>query len=77
MCKTIITEQHRWLLQLTWIPNEIEGFDFVLFESIERFMEPKGWLWKLWECLTPGGLAVLVGSSHWNAVNVGRYISKW
>jgi SAM-dependent methyltransferase len=28
--------------QLTWLPNELENFDLVLFDMIDRVMEPKG-----------------------------------
>ena len=28
-------------LQLTWIPNEIAGYDLVLFEFLDRLMEPR------------------------------------
>ena len=30
------------LLQLTWFPNELEGFNLVLFEFLDRLNEPKG-----------------------------------
>lgn len=33
-----------WLFskQFTWIPNELIGFNFILFESLDRFNNPKG-----------------------------------
>lgn len=29
-------------LQLTWLPNEVEHFDVVLFNNMERLLNPKG-----------------------------------
>ena len=33
---------NEFYLQLTWFPNELEGFDLVLFEFLDRLNEPKG-----------------------------------
>ena len=63
--------------QLTWISNEIEDFDLILFEFLDRLAEPKGWLCKLWECLTPRGLAVFAASNKWDGKRIGQYIGKW
>lgn len=63
--------------KLTWIPNEIEGFDLVLFESPERLMQPKAWLVKLWECVTLQGLVVITGTTEWDASHVRTFIGKW
>ncbi len=62
--------------QLTWIPNEMEGYDVILFESPERLMEPKAWLVKLWECLGPGGLTIVAGTTQWNGSHVDTFIGK-
>ena len=67
-----------WCVQLTWIPNELEGFDVVVFEYVERLSEPRGWLYKLWEVVVPGGLLILSSShQHWTHSNIQLYIGKW
>lgn len=64
--------------QLTWIPNELEGFNVAVFEYLERFNEPRGWLYKLWEVVVPGGLLVFTTSQqHWNISNIQSHIGKW
>ena len=64
-------------LQLTWIPNEIEDFDLVLFDFLERLTEPKGWLLKLWECVLSKGLVVITASEKWDKMRIEGYIGKW
>ena len=64
-----------YCLQLTWVPNELEGFDVAVFESVERLSEPRGWLYKLWEVVLPGGL--LVFSSSWNPSHTLSFIGQW
>ena len=66
-------------LQLTWaLQNELEGFDVAVFESVERLSEPRGWLYKLWEVVLPGGLLVFF-SSHpsWNPSHTLSFIGQW
>ena len=62
---------------MTWIPNEIEGFDFVLFEFLDRLSEPKGWLRKLWECVTPNGVVVIATTEEWGRERIEECIGKW
>ena len=64
-------------IQLTWVSNEIEDFDLILFEFLDRLAEPKGWLCKLWECLTERGVAVFAASQKWDGKMIGQYIGKW
>ena len=64
------------LLQLTWTPNELEGFDVVVFEFLDRLNEPKGWLYKLWEVVVTKGLAVF-SSDSWDSKMIHGYIGKW
>ena len=68
-----------FLLQLTWVPNEIEGYDVVVFEFIDRLNEPKGWLLKLWEAVTKGGVVIFltVASSQWDEAKIRKIIGKW
>ena len=65
--------------QLTWVPNELEGFDVAVFECVERLSEARGWLCKLWEVLAPSGLVVFTTSSthHWDCSKIAGYIGKW
>ena len=63
-------------VQLTWVPNELEGFDVAVFECPERLCEPRGWLYKLWEVLCPKGLAVFCSSS-WDREQLLGYTGKW
>ena len=64
-------------LQLTWVSNEIEDFDLILFEFLDRLAEPKGWLCKLWECLSERGIAVFAASQKWDGKMIGQCIGKW
>ena len=64
-------------LQLTWTPNELEDFDVIVFEFLDKVNEPKGWLYKLWEILKPKGLAVFASSSDWDKEKIESYIGKW
>ena len=65
-------------VQMTWVPNELEGFDVAVFESVERLNEPRGWLYKLWEVVVPGGLLIFSSShSTWNTSHILSYIGKW
>ena len=68
-----------FLLQLTWVPNEIEGYDVVVFEFIDRLNEPKGWLLKLWEAVTKEGVVIFLTAvdSQWNEIKIGGIIGKW
>lgn len=62
---------------MTWVPNEIENFDVVVFEFLDRLTEPKGWLLKLWESVSPNGLVVFAASEKWNEKRIKGYIGKW
>ena len=64
-------------LQMTWIPNEIENFDLVVFEFLDRLSEPKGWLRKLWESVSPQALMVFAASDKWDEKRIGSHIGKW
>lgn len=46
--------------QMTWVPNELEGYNCIVVEFLDRLAEPKGWLIKLWEVLDPQGVLVIV-----------------
>ena len=65
-------------IQLTWVSNEIEGYDAVVFEFIDRLAEPKGWLLKLWEVVVPGGLVIFLTAptSNWDQTAIGYIISN-
>ena len=63
--------------QLTWVPNELEGFDVAVFECVERLSEPRGWLYKLWEVVVPGGLLVVTTSHDWDCSKIESFIGKW
>ena len=65
------------LFQLTWIPNEVESFDLVVFEFLDRLAEPKGWFRKLWESVSPQALMVFVASDKWDQKRIDSYIGKW
>ena len=66
------------VVQLTWVPNELEGFDVAVFEGVERLSEPRGWLYKLWEVVVPGGLLFFYSSQqHWNNSTLQPHIQKW
>jgi hypothetical protein len=62
---------------LTWIPNEIENFDLVVFEFLDRLAEPKGWFRKLWESVSPRALVVFAASDHWEQDRIDSYVGKW
>ena len=50
----------------------------VLFEFIDRLSEPKGWLLKLWECVTTGGILIFLtaADSEWSETKLGVIIGK-
>ena len=64
---------------MTWVPNELEGYDFVLVDFLDRLSEPKGWLIKLWECLLPQGVVAIASgeSGRWDQPCLQGYIGKW
>lgn len=62
---------------MTWVPNELEGYDVILIEFLHRLSEPKGWLIKLWECLRAGGLVVVASNGKWDRPLLQTYIEKW
>ena len=66
-------------LQLTWVPNEIEDYDVVVFEFIDRLNEPKGWLLKLWEAVTKEGVVIFLTAvdSQWDETKIDKLIKKW
>ncbi|XP_019854503.1 PREDICTED: ergothioneine biosynthesis protein 1-like isoform X1 [Amphimedon queenslandica] len=63
--------------QLTWFPNELEGFDLVLFEFLDRLNEPKGWLRKLWEIVNKKGILIISASDMWTVPVLKQYIGEW
>lgn len=64
--------------QMTWVPNELEGYDVVIVDFLERLAEPKGWLVKLWECLEPQGIAIIADASgKWHQPRLQGYIGRW
>ena len=80
------------LFQLTWLPNEIINYDFILVEFLDRVQSPKsnvqpsghlmtaytiGWLVKLWECIKSGGIMVISGSSLWDKAAISTEIENW
>lgn len=64
-------------LQMTWISNELEGFDMIVIEFLDRLSEPRGWLVKLWECLLPRGLVVVADAGKWDKDHLQTHIEKW
>ena len=61
-------------MQLTWIPNEIINYDLVLFDFFDRLSEPRGWMVKLWECVSSQGIVVMIGPDR---TCVQNYIGNW
>ena len=62
---------------MTWVPNEIDNFNFVLFEFLDRLAEPKGWFRKLWESVSPQALVVFAASHDWDQDTIDSHIGKW
>ena len=62
---------------MTWVPNEVENYDLVVFEFLDRLTEPKGWLLKLWESVSPKALTVFAASEKWDQKRISSYIGKW
>ena len=48
-----------------------------VFECVERLSEPRGWLYKLWEVVLPGGLLVITTSHDWDCSKIETFIGKW
>ena len=48
-----------------------------VFECVERLNEPRGWLYKLWEVVVPGGLLVITTSHDWDCSKIETFIGKW
>ena len=62
---------------MTWVPNEIDNFNFVLFEFLDRLAEPKGGFRKLWESVSPCALVVFAASHDWDQDTIDSHIGKW
>lgn len=62
---------------MTWVPNELEGFDFILVEFLGRLSEPRGWLVKLWECVGHQSLLLVTDADQWDQARLQTYIGKW
>ncbi|XP_013417309.1 uncharacterized protein LOC106178593 isoform X2 [Lingula anatina] len=60
--------------QLTWLPNEIGTYDVVLFENIDRVMNPKAWLRRLWEILNKKGVLIIISTKGWDQAKLRPYI---
>jgi len=54
---------------MTWVPNEIQGFNLAMVEFLDRLSEPRGWLVKLWEGTLP--------PDRWDRSTLEGYIGKW
>ncbi|CAH1775547.1 unnamed protein product [Owenia fusiformis] len=48
--------------QLTWLPNEVDFFDFVLMNDVDRLMNPHAWFIRFGEILQKDGILVAVSS---------------
>lgn len=62
---------------MTWVSNELEGYDLVLIDFLHRLAEPKGWLVKLWESVIPGGIVIIASNGKWDHTLLQTYIGKW
>lgn len=52
--------------QLTWLPNEIGMFDFIIVSQLHRLSNPKAWLIRLWEIIDPKGLLLIKTNAQWD-----------
>ncbi len=62
---------------MTWVPNELEGYNCIVVEFLDRLSEPKGWLIKLWEVLDPQGVLVIVTPKQGGREVVQTHLKKW
>ncbi|XP_076463054.1 uncharacterized protein LOC143295308 [Babylonia areolata] len=53
--------------QLTWLPNEVNHHNLVIFSHLERVQNPKAWLVRLHEVTSNNGVAIIVSAEGvWN-----------
>ncbi|XP_070563489.1 uncharacterized protein [Ptychodera flava] len=52
--------------QLTWIPNELFGYDLTVIDMTDRVSNAKAWLVRLWEIAESTGVIAVVSSTDWN-----------
>ncbi|XP_077861879.1 uncharacterized protein LOC100373045 [Saccoglossus kowalevskii] len=52
--------------QMTWIPNELYGFDLTIQDMIDRVSNVKAWLVRLGEITLSTGVVVIVSSTGWD-----------
>ena len=62
---------------MTWVPNELEDYNCIVFEFIDRLSEPRGWLIKLWECLASQGVVVIVTPKQGGREAIQTHLKKW
>lgn len=63
--------------QLTWIPNEICDHDMTIVTFLDRTMNAKAWLARLWEVTVKSGLVVIVSKTEeWNKDNLAQYFGN-
>ncbi|XP_063412850.1 uncharacterized protein LOC134695502 isoform X1 [Mytilus trossulus] len=51
--------------QLTWLPNEVNSHSMTVVTFLDRTLNPKAWLARLWEVTKEGGLVLIV--SDWES----------
>jgi 5-histidylcysteine sulfoxide synthase len=71
-----VTTSRAVFKQLSWIPNEICGFNLAMFTFLDRVNNPIGWLRKAWEVLSSDGVMV-IASEKWNGELLLPYLDKW
>ncbi len=64
------------LKQLTWVPNEILDFDLVVMQGIDRVMNMKAWLLRLWEVIIPNGVVVILSKKGYGAKDFQPIIGR-
>ncbi|KAK3089792.1 hypothetical protein FSP39_006572 [Pinctada imbricata] len=63
--------------QLTWIPNEIFDNDMTIITFLDRTMNPKAWLERLWEITLPSGMVVVASTDKtWNRESLMPFLGK-
>ncbi|XP_077981461.1 uncharacterized protein LOC144436526 isoform X2 [Glandiceps talaboti] len=61
-----IDRQRVTFKQLTWIPNELFGYNLTIQDMTDRVMNTKAWLVRLFDITLPDGIVAIVSSTDWN-----------
>ncbi|XP_062622318.1 uncharacterized protein LOC134283831 [Saccostrea cucullata] len=63
--------------QMTWIPNEICNHDMTIVTFLDRTMNAKAWLARLWEITVKLGIVVIVSKqAEWNQENLAPFLGN-